>query len=288
MSLARVDLSTGAVKGETPLSGLARGLAVDGAGIAYTRRWADPQRRSDPQRGTTFFLEGFEPTGARRFSVPTAEWAVPVMALGAQVVLADDSVRSTVDGRVLQNANSNHDTSLRPDEGNGTRGLGPGVGSDGGSRFRLGRSLIDLVGSPSVLLHVDSSGNRVALPSADAVNASELYLTTAAEALCITESLTETRVRQVHAAGLEVMSCPLIDDAPAPGGAEVGRLRLGRATGFTGRVLAAWSIGEDCPVCGRWTPPRLAFYDLGRQAPGVAASGWVGPRGTPGGTQRAR
>ena len=173
----------------------------------------------------------------------------------------------------------------------------PGVGADATTRVRVSQSTSSR--ASTISLHVTTRGQRLKAFEVVASRASDLHLTAGGEALFLTadeqgraSAATATHVRQVHPRGLELMSCSLVDEAFWRGGAEgpLGPLQFGGETGFNGRWLAVRSLPIDCPVCDAdfWAPPRLAFYDLGRPGPGVGPRGWVGPRGTPGGSQRAR
>lgn len=282
-ALVRLDASTGAVRGESIQQASLRGLVLDDAGRAFALR-----RPPDGLPGGFSALVRFEPDGSERFAVQLPIGQLPVMVLGDRVVLQDDSVRSAVDGRELE----------PPLTADWTAWQWTGVGADATSRVRVTQSTYDLLPS-TIALHVTTRGQRLKAFEVVASRASDLYLTAGGEALFLTadeqghaSAATATHVRQVHPRGLELMSCNLVDEAFWRGGAEgpLGPLQFGRETGFNGRWLAVRSLPIDCPVCDAdfWAPPRLAFYDLGRPGPGVGPRGWVGPRGTPGGSQRAR
>lgn len=278
--LLRLELATGVTRAETLLEGTTQGLVLDALGRAYTAR-AVP-----PTNGRSFF-ESYEASGVRRFSVMQSS-PRPVSISGDLVVMADDTTRSTLDGSERFGADPQAQTSQWV-----------GVAQPGGTRFRLGRSLTDL-GPPMLISRVEPGGARSQLAGLSSDQASELFLTAAGDVLLATASSTETRAQQLDARGNVVMSCALTDDTSGT----ARRMDLGTVAGFNGRYFAArpQSWGDCCELCDiaefdadhfngdcAFIARRdLLFYELGRPGPGVAASGWVGPRGTPGGGQRAR
>ena len=275
--LSRVSASTGAALNELLLDGEASRPVLDSQGAALVQRsWL-----AGPPLGSA--LERYEPDGGKTFSVPVpADFELaPAMVLGDRLVLRDDSVRSALDGAVLESAQP-VDWSVSP---------WPGVAESARSRFRLSRSMLDSLPDTIGLEHVDS-GARTQLMTVIASEASDLQLTSSGDALFMTvrglwNVNAETRLHQVQAAGREVMSCRLVDDATLDPGWPLP-IQLGGATGFNGRWFAVRTT-SDCPACALWTPPRLVFFDLGRSSsPGVSTSGWVAPRGTPAGSSRAR
>lgn len=234
-----------------------------------------------PPLGSAF--ERYEPDGSLAFSVgvPASVGQSPAMVLGARVVLRDDSVRSALDGSVLEGPLLDG-SSLDP---------WPGVGERVGSRFRLSRTMLD-AWPDTIALHRVENGVRTELASWLASEASDVQLTASGDALFFTvlglwSVGAETRLHQVQRLGREVMSCHLVDASTVNPGWPLP-LQLGGATGFNGRWLSVRTTME-CPNCNLWAPPRLLFFDLGRDSsPGVAAAGWVAPRGTPAGSARAR
>lgn len=288
-ALVRVDVVTGRVLVRKARPSRVRGLVVDGAGRAFVLSDGMPSMLPVGRE----VIERVEPDGTIGFSV-SASAHPPVMVLGDRLVMADDSVRSTADGSELESASSTEWTT------SGWAGVSPGTAR---GRLRLARftgpppPLPPSLPPPSIALQtLDASGTRARTFTAAAEQASDAYLTAAGEALFITstQALTrpstptrETRARQVHPLGLELMSCPLVDEE-FPGSPTTAALRLGARSGFNGRFFAVQSLNVDCDACDLWSPPRLVFYDLGRPGPGSSRTGWTGPRGTPGGGSRAR
>lgn len=271
--LSRVSASTGVVQGETLADGEFGQPLLDAQGAALVQRtWL---------AGSA--LERYEPDGSRTFSVsvPASPDQAPAMVLGARVVLHDDSVRSALDGSVLEG----------PLAGPWSLDPWPGAGERAGGRFRLSRSILDSMPDTIALRRVDN-GARTDLLSWLGSEASDVQLTASGDALFFTvlglwSVGAETRLHQVQRLGREVMSCRLVDAATANPGWPLP-LQLGGATGFNGRWLAVRTTME-CPDCNLWSPPRVLFFDLGRNSsPGLAAAGWVAPRGTPAGSARAR
>jgi hypothetical protein len=273
--LSRVSAATGVLQGETIVDGELGNLVLDSQGAALVARgWL-----AGPPLGAA--LERYEPDGHRAFSVPLTNGQAPAMVVGDRVVMADDAVRSARDGSLIES----------PQNGDGDPREWPGVAPSPTRRFRLSRSMLDSMPTTISLNRVES-GARSELLSVTATEASDLQLTASGDALFVSvlglwNSGAETRVHQVHRLGQEVMSCRLIDE-PTTQPAWVMPLQYGGATGFNGRWLAVRTT-MDCPSCDFWGPPRLVFFDFGRNSsPGVSSSGWVGPRGTPGGSYRAR
>ena len=270
--LSRLQVSTGVRQAETLVEGELSGLVLDAQGAALVRRsWL-----AGPVLANA--LERYEADGSLAFSVPLTSGTdeIPAMVLGDRLVMRDDSVRSARDGSLLAG----------PPGGPWSFDDWPGVAANASGRFRLTRSILDASPDTIVLSRVDN-GARAALSTVLASEASDLHLTAAGDALYVTavglgNVGAETRVRQIHRLGAEIMSCQLIDDeVTLP-------LNYGGSVGFNGRWLAVRTI-RGCPSCGFWEPPRLVFYDLRRtSSPGIASSGWVGPRGTPAGNHRAR
>jgi len=289
-ALARVDVATGRVLATSDRPSRVRGLVVDGSGRAFVLR----DDASKPLPARSYLIERHELDGSVGFSVPTPSRHAPVMVLGDALVMADDEVRSALDGRQLEPRSGSEWSTFE----------WVGVGQAGASsRLRLAR-LTALPEAPPTsaprvgLQRVDASGARSQVFTAVADRASEAYLTAAGEALFVTSGsrptrpggpALETRVRSVHPLGLELMSCALNDESfsGTPG---VQPVLLGGKSAFNGRFLAVQSVPLDvnCFDCDIWAPLRLAFFDLGRPGPGVAATGWTGPRGTPGGSARPR
>lgn len=284
-SLLRVDVATGRVLARTGRPSRVRGLVVDGLGRAFVLSDGMPSMLPVGRE----VLERIELDGSRGFSV-SASGHPPVMVLGDRLVMADDSVRSTVDGRELEAANSTEWTTRE------WSGVSSGSAS---SRLRLAR----YTGSPRpaaplIAVQTVGPGGTQAQPfTTMADQSTDTYLTAAGDALFVTSSPGrtrptnpapgETRAHLVHPLGLELMSCPLVDEA-SPGSTSTAPLRLGGTSGFNGRFFAVRSLTLDCDTCDLWSPPRIAFYDFGRPGPGVSRTGWTGPRGTPGNGSRAR
>lgn len=291
-SLVRVDVATGRVLARTGRPSRVRGLVVDGLGRAFVLSDGMPSMLPVGRE----VLERVELDGSLGFSVGASAHP-PVMVLGDRLVMADDSVRSTVDGRELEAESSIEWTT------SGWAGISSGSAS---SRLRLAHftgappPLPPRLPVPQIALQTfDSRGIRTRVFTATADQSTEAYLTATGDALFVTSEQpkarpstpgSETRAHQVHPLGLELMSCPLVDEE-SPGSTTVAPLRLGGTSGFNGRFFAVRSFnGVDCDVCDRdlWSPPRIAFYDFGRPGPGVSRTGWTGPRGTPGNGSRAR
>lgn len=288
-ALVRVDVATGRVLARTARASRIRGLVVDGAGRAFVLSAGMPSMLPVGRE----VLERVELDGSLGFSV-SASGHPPVMVLGDRLVLADDSVRSTVDGRELEAESSTDWTT--------TEWAGVSAGS-ASSRLRLARftgpppPLPPRLPAPQIALQtLDARGVRVRSFTTTAAQSTEAYLTATGDALFLTSTpgqtrpstpTGETRARQVHPLGLELMSCPLVDEE-SPGSTATAPLRLGGTSGFNGRFFAVQSLSLDCDTCDLWSPPRIAFYDFGRPGPGVARTGWTGPRGTPGNGSRAR
>ncbi|MDP3500970.1 MAG: hypothetical protein Q8S33_11575 [Myxococcales bacterium] len=288
-ALARLDVASGRVLVRKGRPSRIRGLVVDAAGRAYVLGDGPPS--SLPVNPVRAVIERVELDGTIGFSV-SADPQPPVMVLGDRLVMADDSVRSTVDGRELEPSSSTEWTTTE------WAGVSSGTAS---SRLRLARfigappPLPPSLPLPRIALQTsDPRGTRTRSFSTTADRSTEAFLTAAGEALFVTtaDSVTptrETRAHQVHPLGLELMSCALVD-AEAPGSTTTAALRFGSKVGFNGRFFAVQSLMTDCEGCDRdlWSPPRIAFYDFGRPGPGVARTGWTGPRGTPGNGSRAR
>jgi hypothetical protein len=289
--LDRLDVATGRVLARTGRPSRIRGLVVDGVGRAFVLR--DRVMSTLPDVPEVCLLERHELDGSVGFSVNVPAQP-PVMVLGDRVVMADDSVRSTADGRSLESASSTDWTTTE------WAGVSSATAS---SRLRLVRftgpppPLPPRLPAPLIALQtLDPSGARTRSFTATADQSTEAFLTAAGEALFITSApgqtrpstpTRETRAHQVHPLGLELMSCPLVDEE-FPGSTTTAALRLGNKVGFNGRFFAVQSLTVDCDTSYLWAPPRIAFYDLGRPGPGVARAGWTGPRGTPGAGSRAR
>mgnify|MGYP001592728309 CR=1 FL=1 len=275
--LSRVQVSTGVVQAETLVEGELGRFVLDAQGAALVQRnWlAGPVLASA--------LERYEPDGSLTFSqrLTSSTDQAPAMLLGDRVVLIDDSVRSARDGTLLES----------PSTGPWSFDAWPGVAGTSTGRFRVKRSILDAEPNTISLARVDL-GVRSELLSVNASEATDLQLTANGDALFITvlglwNSGAETRVHQVHRLGQEVMSCRLIDDDVVNPGWPLP-VQYGGGTGFNGRWLAVRTTA-DCPSCDFWGPPRVVFFDLGRtSSPGLASSGWVGPRGTPAGSHRGR
>jgi hypothetical protein len=276
--LSRLQASTGALQDETLVDGELGRLVLDAQGAALVQRnWL-----AGPVLAAA--LERYEPDGSLTFSqrLTSNTDQAPAMVLGDRVVLIDDSVRSARDGALLEG----------PATGPWSFDSWPGVAGSSSGRFRIARSILDALPNTISLSRVDNAV-RSELLSVEASIATDLQLTASGDALFIT-SLgvwnigADTRVHQVHRLGQEVMSCRLIDDDVLNPGWPLP-VQYSSQTGFNGRWLAVRASVPDCPRCGLWDPPRVVFFDLGRtSSPGVASSGWVGPRGTPAGSHRAR
>jgi hypothetical protein len=273
--LARVGAATGVVQGATAVDGFLDLLLLDSGGAALVRRsWL-----AGPPVGEA--LERYEPDGSLAFSAPMGSDQGPAMVLGDRLVLLDDSVRSARDGSQLES----------PQAAAWDSRDWPGVAVSSSGRFRISRSTLDSLLDTIALDRVDN-GVRSQLLTFPASDASDPQLTAGGDALFLTalglwNVGAETRVHQVNRLGEELMSCRLTDDGgvnpawPIP-------LRAGGVMGFNGRWLSVLTTSE-CPTCDLWAPPRVAFFDLGRNSsPGISSSGWVGPNGTPGGSFRAR
>ena len=273
--ISRVVAATGVVQGETIVDGQPGNLVLDSHGGAVVERsWI-----AGPPLGSA--LERYAPDGSKTFSIPLTTDQGPSMVVGDRIVMLDDSVRSAIDGSPIEPLQTG---GFAPNEWAGVAGNATG-------RFRLSRSMLDNLPSTIALDRVDH-GVRSQLFTVEASEASELQLTGSGDALFVSvlglwNANAETRVHQVHRLGPEVMSCRLIDDATTQP-AWVMPLQYGGSTGFNGRWLAVRTT-QECPTCDFWGPPRIVFFDLGRNSsPGVSSSGWVGPRGTPGGSYRSR
>lgn len=281
-ALVRLDAQTGAVRGESVQEGTLRGVVVDDAGRLFATHAFEGGVTGMAYRA----LIRLERDGRETIRAPLATEAAPVLVVGDQVVFDDDSVRSATDGREVEPARNDRWSPLP----------WGGVAPSAGTRFRLGQNQLDDL-PPTIALTKVERGQRSVVSTFTLPIASELHLTASGDALFVTASssgrggsMTDTRLRQVHARGPEVMNCPLVDEVDLePGGAEQP-LQVGAVAAFSGRWLAVRTVPLECPVCDGdlWAPPRVAFYDLGRTAPGLAATGWVNRRGTPGGSLRPR
>ncbi len=227
-------------------------------------------------------LSRYDGTGQQRFSVPIGARTL-VMVLGERLVLSDDSVRSALDGAELEPGNLSSDYL-------GLVGVSPGRLGD---RMRLIRPSV--TGLPPTMPGIsletaDPGGGRQHPFTTRADRASSPFLTAGGEALFTSvQSSVETRVHQVHRLGVPLMSCALVDVTTT--GAQVP-LDLGVHQAFNGRFLLLEAAWGSCASClgleDRANVPELVAYDLLRPGPGLAAHGWVGPRGTPGNSGRAR
>lgn len=282
-ALVLLDAATGAVRSEGLHTQL-RGLVLDEQGRAFAL--ADERFGSPADPVLPYRLTRFDPDGGVALSVTLPTGQLPVMVVGDRVILQDDSVRSASTLAELEGP--------LPPQWSGWQW--PGVAASATSRVRMTETTLDVL--PSMSLQVTGNGQRSTALVVNAQRASDLHLTASGDVLFVTGyeidrsgSSNETRARLVHPRGAELMSCRLVDETIYGGGSEqYGPLQLGPDTGFNGRWLAVRTLPLDCPICDvdLWAPPRLAFYDLGPPAPGLASSGWVGPRGSPGGSQRAR
>lgn len=282
-SLVRFDVATGRVLGSTTRASRITGLVTGAQGSAFIMRdQLNTTLPIDPIPEPVALLERIEADGGVAFSTDLFQLAPPVMVVGDRVVLADDAVFDANDGRRLEGPSSAEWETL---SWNGV--------SNGTSRVRLAASrasppLPPAIPPPVVALQlVDARGVRTRPFSMVADRVSETFLTSQGDTLFVSAKLEslrsstgldETRVRQVHPLGLEVMSCELVERLP---GATVDTpLRASGQVGYNGRSLVVRTTEFDCPTCDLWSPPRIVVYDLGRPAPGVAARGWVGPRGS--------
>jgi hypothetical protein len=271
--LVRVDVATGRVLLRRERPSRVRNLLTDGAGRAFVLR--DLKNLIDPV--DAWSLERIDPDGTIGFSVDAD--SPPIMVLGDRLVLADDSVRSTTDGTLLEETpHTDWSTSA-------WAGVSPGAAS---SRLRLAINTAPFTLPLVALQKLDASGIRVRPFTTVAHRATEAYLTATGEALFATSgAMNETRAHQVHPLGLELMSCTLVENVN-PGSNQA--LRIGAKSGFNGRFFAVQSLSEcvDCAFSFRSEHFRVAFYDFGRPGPGIARTGWTGPRGTPSGGGRPR
>ncbi|MDX2014595.1 MAG: hypothetical protein SFW67_30635 [Myxococcaceae bacterium] len=281
-ALVRLDARTGQVRGAVVHDAQLRGFVLDAAGRLFCARGSrDPMTGRERNE-----LLRLEPDGRESLRLTLPDRLTPTVVTGDRLVFDDDSVRSTADGRELEAANP----------GTWWPARWGGVAEPSGSRFRLGEYQLD-DRAPTIGLTRIERGTRTLAATWTLNVASELHLTARGDALVVTTqsdsrsaAMRDTRLRQVHARGLEVMSCPLVDDVDLePGGAEQP-LQLGPETAFTGRWLAVRTVPVECPVCAvdLWAPPRVVFYDLGPNAPGLAPAGWVSRRGVPSGGGRPR
>jgi hypothetical protein len=281
-ALVRLDARTGQPRGEAVYDGQLRGVVLDGAGRLFcTRTSRDAMTGRDRSE-----LLRLEPDGRESLRLTLPGNTAPALVTGDRLVLEDDSVRSAADGRELE----------PPEPGRWWPGRFSGVAEPSGARFRLAESQLDDL-PPTIALTRTEQGTRRVVTTWTLEAASGLHLTAQGDALVVTAqrdsrsgTMRDTRLRQVHPRGVEVMSCALVDEVDLePGGAEQP-LQFEADVAFSGRWLAVRTVPFECPACavGLWAPPRLAFYDLGPTAPGLASSGWVGPRGTPGGSRRSR
>jgi hypothetical protein len=281
-ALVRLDVQTGAVRGESVHEGTVRGVVLDSAGRLFGTHAFEGGVTGMAYRA----LIRVERDGRETLRVALPNELAPVLVIGDEVVFEDDSVRSAIDGREVEPARADRWSPLP----------WGGVAPSAQARFRLARNQLDDL-PPTIALTKVERGQRSLVSTFTLPIASELHLTASGDALFVTASssgrgsgMTDTRLRQVHPRGPEVMNCPLVDEADLePGGAEQP-LQVGAVAAFSGRWLAVRTVPLECPVCadGLWTPPRVAFYDLGRTAPGLSASGWVNRRGTPGASLRPR
>lgn len=293
-SLVRVSVATGQVLGSVARPSRLTGLVTSEHGAAFVLRdQADVILPIDPFPGPVALLERIEADGGVAFSVDLLRSNPPVMVVADRVIMADDAVFDATNGRLVEAPSAlEWDTLSWKGTSNGT------------TRTRLAASraptppLPPSIPPPLIALQsVDARGVRTRPFSTVADVASDAFLTSSGDSLFVSSrverlrsptGLDETRVRQVHPLGLEVMSCALVDRPP---GATVDLpLAATRSVGFNGRSIAVLTAEPDCPTCDRdfWAPPRVAVYDLGRPAPGIATRGWVAPRGTTQGGARQR
>lgn len=228
-------------------------------------------------------LARYDGAGQRRFSVPIGAQSL-VMVLGDRLILSDDSVRSALDGAELEPRNTSSDYL-------GLVGVTPGRSSE---RMRLTRPwVVGLPPSrPGISLEtIDASGARQHPFTTQADFALNPHLTANGDLLFASHGAGETRVQQVHRLGAPLMSCALVGVSST--GTQV-QLSLGQRQAFNGRFLLLEPPAGSCATClgqedtAFAAVPEILAYDLSRPGPGLGAHGWVGPRGTPGNTGRAR
>ncbi len=290
-SLVRFDVATGQLRGSIARASRITGLVMGASGSAFiVRDQFDTTFPIDPVEPVAL-LERIEPDGGVRFSSDLYQLTPPVMVVGDRVVTVDDAVYDANDGGLVERATPPAWDTLS------WKGV-----SNGTTRVRLASSRAPSAPSPPVipppvvsLQSVDSQGVRTRPFSMVADVVSETFLTSQGDTLFVSSKLEslrsptgldETRVRQVHPLGLEVMSCVLVDRL---GGSTIDTpLRTSGSVGYNGRSLVVRATESDCPTCDLWSPPRIVVYDLGRPAPGIAARGWVAPRGTSFGGARQR
>ncbi|MBM4780078.1 MAG: hypothetical protein GQE15_20435 [Archangiaceae bacterium] len=284
-SLVRFNAATGQLLGSVERPSRVTGLVTSERGAAFVMRdQPNVILPIDPFPAPVALLERIEADGGVAFSSNLLRASPPVMVVGDRVVMADDAVFDATDGREVEQPSS-------PEWNTASwKGL-----SNGTTRVRLAAErapsapLPPSIPPPVVALQsVDSRGVRSRPFTMVADVVSDAFLTSQGDSLFVATKLNslrspnaadETRVRQVHPLGVELMSCPLVDRLP---GATVDTpLILSSTVGTNGRSIAVRASETDCATCDLWSPPRIAVYDLGRPAPGVATRGWVGPRGSP-------
>ncbi|MBL9039409.1 MAG: hypothetical protein JNG84_12900 [Archangium sp.] len=276
--LTVLDVSTGLVRFARPLNGRASPVVLDDRGNAYVSYDSQPPLH-------TRDVASYDPLGARRFVV-----SAPFNWNGAEVF---------VDGQLLGNSEDGF-TALggaAPHPARATGGLVSGtmVAIDTTSRFFLGRHIGCGTACGSArdsVVAQDATGVQWTTAGSDLLPMPSLFLTQSNDVLFLaydTRASTpepflvpETTLIQRTLAGQTVMQCPL-NDAHA-------------MLGFNGRSVAVARSGATSTGPGG-SGGRTAmfidssgmsvdFYDVG--AIGLAAHGWVAPRGMPSGVGRAR
>lgn len=284
-ALVRFDVATGQVLNSVDRPSRINGLVTSERGAAFVMRdQHDVILPIDPFPAPVALFERIDVDGGVGFSTNLFRSSPPVMVVGDRVVMADDAVFDATDGRQVEGPSPTEWDTLS------WRGV-----SNGSTRVRLASSrapsapLPPVIPSPVVALQsVAANGVRSRPFTMVADFVSEAFLTAQGDTLFVATKLNslrspnaadETRVRQVHPLGLELMSCALVDRLP---GATIDTPLIASSTvGTNGRSLAVRAMETDCATCDLWSPPRIAVYDLGRPAPGIATRGWVGPRGSP-------
>lgn len=268
--LTRLSTATGATLSTYDLRAKALGLVVHSSGDALIGREQRFEGHPPPRPSGPVVIERVFADGG--VSVIGATDTEPVMSVGDTVVLADDAT-------------------LRLD-GSSTNGLSSdslhwgGVGTET-TRFRVRRPLTTVdVDLPHLALDRVQGSSRTTTRLVMASKATDPWLAADGSVfLAVSDAIpveANSWLLQFDAAGTEAMSCTLTDQGR--------RLQPGSESGFNGRSFALRSRYVSCPACAvpLWDQPRLVFYDLGTPAPGVASSGWVGPRGTSGSAARTR
>ena len=286
--LARYELATGAGTAKA-LFGRPSGLVLDEADDAY---FALSGALSQQGGGTGANVPALGPRlvsysagGALRFQVSTGGVDPPVAAFGGELLLASGEVRATADG------------ALRPSTKRWAPLRAPAPLMSAAGRFRW-QDDQGCVGDSNFLgLWLQLEGYTPGVAAPRFRWAAYTYAAQASEQLLLHDG------SALFASSLQsLLDVDPQDDgvflrAVEPSGAERFACRIGPATlpdrtlsyvGSTALTNGRWAVVEQahCGSCEVDPPPVLRVFST----PGLslAASGWTGPRGTPGGAGAPR